>query len=59
MPIVRTGSGDGEAGVETFDEARQERVAGLDAADPGHAQLLHQSVLQGAVDTFHPAFGLA
>src|SRR5687767_15537820 len=59
VQVVGTSRSNGETGVEASNEARQERVAGLDAADPGHAQLLHQPVLPGAVDTFHPAFGLA
>ena len=59
MQVVGTGRSNGETGVEARHEARQERVAGLDVADLGHAHLLHQPVLQGPVDPFDPTFGLA
>jgi hypothetical protein len=51
------GRGNGEAGVEAVDEAR-EGVAGVHGGDAGQAQLLDQPVLQGAVHAFDPALGL-
>src|SRR5258705_8895442 len=59
MQVLRLRRTNRELLVEAFQEVRQEDVAGLHIANVVESQLLHQAVLQRAVDTLHASGRLA